>query len=186
MGTKDTITKDYMADNRIFADVFNHMLYKGEKIIDPDALYPLDTTALTVPYGAEKSEVPVQKFRDEFKAFTAMQDESNVYLLLGIGNQSEQNFAMPVKNMVYDSLEYAGQVEKSAKSHRRAKERAPTSGEYLSGFYRNDRLIPVITVVVYFGADTWIAPRSLHEMFDVKKPEILSLVPDYWINLFSP
>lgn len=50
-----------------------------------------------------------------------MQDESNVYLLLGIENQSEQNFAMP-KNMVYDSLEYAGQVEKSAKSHRMAKE----------------------------------------------------------------
>ena len=25
MGTKDTITKDYMADNRVFADVFNHM-----------------------------------------------------------------------------------------------------------------------------------------------------------------
>ena len=23
MGTKDTITKDYMADNRVFADVFN-------------------------------------------------------------------------------------------------------------------------------------------------------------------
>ena len=31
MGTKDTITKDYMADNRVFADVFNHMLYKGKK-----------------------------------------------------------------------------------------------------------------------------------------------------------
>lgn len=26
MGTKDTITKDYMADNRVFADVFNHMI----------------------------------------------------------------------------------------------------------------------------------------------------------------
>lgn len=51
-----------------------------------------------------------------------MQDESNVYLLLGIENQSEQNFAMPVKNMVYDSLEHAGQVEKSDKSHRMAKE----------------------------------------------------------------
>ena len=53
MGTKDTITKDYMADNRIFADVFNHMLYKGEKIIDPDALYPLDEY-----YGA--AEPPVR------------------------------------------------------------------------------------------------------------------------------
>ena len=93
MGTKDTITKDYMADNRVFADVFNHMLYKGEKVIDPDALHPLDTTALTVPYGAEKAELPVQKFRDEFKAFTAMQDESKIYLLLGIENQSEQHYA---------------------------------------------------------------------------------------------
>jgi len=41
MGTKDTITKDYMADNRVFADVFNHMLYKGKNIIDPDTLYYL-------------------------------------------------------------------------------------------------------------------------------------------------
>ena len=186
MGTKDTITKDYMADNRVFADVFNHMLYKGEKIIDPDALQPLDTTALTVPYGAEKAELPVQKFRDEFKAFNVMQDESKIYLLLGIENQSEQHFAMPVKNMVYDSLEYAGQVEKSSKSHREARQRAPTSGEYLSGFYKDDRLIPVITVVVYFGADTWTAPRSIHEMLSVQEPEILSMVPDYRINLFSP
>ena len=63
MGTKDTITKDYMADNRVFADVFNHMLYKGKDIIDPDTLHPLDTTALAVPYGSGTSEVPVQKFR---------------------------------------------------------------------------------------------------------------------------
>ncbi len=186
MGTKDTITKDYMADNRVFADVFNHMLYKGEKIINPDALHPLDTTAITVPYGSGRSEVPVQKFRDEFKAFNVMHDASNIYLLLGIENQSEQHYAMPVKNMVYDSLEYAGQIEKSAKSHREAKQRAPTSGEYLTGFYKDDRLIPVITVVVYFGSDTWNAPRSLHEMLSVQNPDILSMVPDYRINLFSP
>ncbi len=31
MGTKDTITKDYMADNRVFADVFNHILYERKK-----------------------------------------------------------------------------------------------------------------------------------------------------------
>ena len=33
--------------------------------------------------------------------------------------------AMPVKNMVYDALQYAAQVEKATKSHRKAeKERA--------------------------------------------------------------
>ena len=76
MGTKDTITKDYMADNRVFADVFNHMLYKGKNIIDPDTLHPLDTTALAVPYGSGTSEVPVQKFRDEFKSLNVMHDNS--------------------------------------------------------------------------------------------------------------
>ena len=186
MGTKDTITKDYMADNRVFADVFNHMLYKGKNVIDPDTLHPLDTTVLAVPYGSGTSEVPVQKFRDEFKSLNVMHDDSRIYLLLGIENQSEAHYAMPVKNMVYDALEYAGQVENSARSHREAKQWPSTSGEYLTGFYKDDRLIPVITVVVYFGSDTWKAPRSLHEMLSVQDPEILSLVPDYRINLFSP
>ena len=88
--------------------------------------------------------------------------------------------------MVYDALEYAGQVENSARSHREAKQWPSTSGEYLTGFYKDDRLIPVITVVVYFGSDTWKAPRSLHEMLSVQAPAILSLFPDYRINLFSP
>lgn len=88
--------------------------------------------------------------------------------------------------MVYDALEYAGQVENSARSHREAKQWPSTSGEYLTGFYKNDRLIPVITAVVYFGSDTWNAPRSLHEMLSIQDPELLSLVPDYRINLFSP
>ena len=88
--------------------------------------------------------------------------------------------------MVYDALEYAGQVENSARSHREAKQWPSTSGEYLTGFYKNDRLIPVITVVLYFGSDTWNAPRSLHAMLSVHDPEILSLAPDYRINLFSP
>lgn len=57
MGTKNTITKDYMADNRIFADVFNHMLYKGKNVIDPDTLHPLDTTALAAP-----TDPALQKF----------------------------------------------------------------------------------------------------------------------------
>lgn len=157
-----------------------------KNIIDPDTLHPLDTTALAVPYGSGTSEVPVQKFRDEFKSLNVMHDDSRIYLLLGIENQSEQNFAMPVKNMVYDALEYAGQVENSARSHREAKQWPSTSGEYLTGFYKDDRLIPVITTVVYFGSDTWNAPRSLHEMLSVQGPEILSMVPDYRINLFSP
>lgn len=32
MGRKDIITKEYMEDTEVFADVFNHMIYQGEKV----------------------------------------------------------------------------------------------------------------------------------------------------------
>ena len=96
---------------------------------------------------------PVQKFRDEFKSLNVMHDDSRIYLLLGIENQSETHYAMPVKNMFYDALEYAGQVENSARSHREARQWPSTSGEYLTGFYTDDRLLPFIPTAVYFGSD---------------------------------
>ena len=61
-----------------------------------------------------------------------------------------------------------------------------SSGEYLTGFYKEDRLIPVITLVVYFGPDKWDAPVCLHEMLSVTDEEILAFVPDYKINLITP
>ena len=152
----------------------------------------LDTAKVIIPYGADGAEVPYQKYRDVFKILCAMEDENAVYLLLGVENQSTVHYAMPVKNMVYDSLEYAAQVQKSESSHRGAlrkkapNEKKPDPAEFLSGFYREDRLLPIITVVVYFGADNWDAPKSLHEMLVVQDEKILSLVPDYRINLIAP
>lgn len=107
MGKKDLITKEYMEDTEVFADVFNHMIYKGEKVIDPKKLKKLDTANVVIPYGSDGAEVPYQKYRDVFKILCAMEDENAVYLLLGVENQSNVHYAMPVKNMVYDSLEYA-------------------------------------------------------------------------------
>ena len=44
MGKKDIITKEYMEDTKVFADVFNHMIYKGEKVIDPKVIWSLQET----------------------------------------------------------------------------------------------------------------------------------------------
>lgn len=195
MGLKDTVTKDYMEDSRVFADAFNHLLYDGKPVINPTNLHTLDTAMIGVPYGNDGVEVPTQKFRDELKYLTAMEDNSAIYLLLGIENQSEIHYAMPVKDMVYDALQYAAQVEKTAKFHRKivkntndnvADTKTPNAGEYLSGFYKEDRLIPVITLVMYFGPNKWDGPKSLHEMLSVQNSRILSFVSDYKINLIAP
>ena len=202
MAAKDIITKEYMKDASIFADAFNSFLFDGEPVIDPLKLHAMDTTEITVPYGEGNTEAPVQKFRDNLKYLTAMTDENAAYLILGIENQTDVHTAMPVKNMVYDALQYAAQVEKAAKSHQKAeKERAkirnsegkkegsppgPSSKEYLSGFYQDDRLVPVITLVILFSPASWDGPMSIHEMLSVKDKRILSFVPDYKINRIAP
>lgn len=200
MGVKDTITKDYMNDPRIFADAFNYYLYNGRQVVLPERLHPIDTTAIGTPYGKDGAGIPVQKFRDSLKYLTAMKDETAAYLLMGIEDQSEIHYAMPVKDMVYDSLQYASQVEETARSHRREVKvsqksktihengdvKKPNAGEYLTGFYKEDKLLPVITLVVYFGAEKWDAPICLHEMMSITDPELLAFVPDYKINLMTP
>lgn len=202
LGAKDIVTKDYMKDARVFADAFNYLIFDGNPVIDPSKLHEMDTTEIGMPYGEGKTRVTVQKFRDGLKYLTAMEDENGAYLLLGIENQSEIHYAMAVKNMVYDAPQYASQVERAAKSHREEakKQKSPIevtggdekadvrveAGEYLSGFYKGDRLVPVITLTLLFNPEPWDAPMSIYDMLSVRDPRILSFVPDYRINLIAP
>lgn len=184
---KDTQTKAFMERPEVFADAFNFLIYGGKQVIQPDELREMDTTVIGAPYGSDGARVPVQKIRDVFKSWSVKRDNNAAYLLLGVENQSDIHYAMPVRNMVYDALQYSAQVDEAAKSHRKEnpKEKV-SSGEFLSGFYETDKLIPVITLVIYFGANKWTAPTSLHEMMAVKDEAILRFAADYKINLVTP
>ena len=187
MGRKDTVTKDYIKQNTIFADAFNYYIYGGQQRIMPKQLRELDAAETIVPYGADDAGEPEQVYRDVMKSMVAMKDERAAYLLLGIESQGDVNYAMPVKNLVYDAINYARQVQKAASSHREAKDsKGHSKGEFLSGFYKEDRLIPVITLVILFSPDEWDGPTSLHEMLNIEDEHILSLLPDYQIHLITP
>ena len=184
---KDAWTKKYMENPEIFADVFNYLLYDGQLILDSKKLYPVDSAVIGIPYGETGAGVPIQRYRDILKHMEVKADGDTIYLLLGIENQSKVHYAMPVRNMVYDALQYAAQVECASKSHKKSSDgKRPSSSEYLSGFYKNDSLLPVVTLVVYFGADAWDGPQCVHDMFLVKDKNILRFVPDYKMNLIAP
>ena len=53
MGKKDAITKDYMNDPCIFADVFNFFMYDGRQVILPEQLHSLDAAEIAIPYMAD-------------------------------------------------------------------------------------------------------------------------------------
>lgn len=61
-----------------------------------------------------------------------------------------------------------------------------TSEEFLSGLRRDDKLIPIITAVVYFGEEPWDGPRSLYDMLNIPNETMKKFIPNYWINLISP
>ena len=187
MGKVDRATKSYLTQSSVFADIFNFYLYEGQQVIDPGQLRELDPAELSMPYGTDRKGEPVQRYRDLFKALSAMEDQRAAYLLLGIESQDEVHYAAPVRNLLYDALQYARQVEETARNHREQKDyRGRDREEFLSGFYREDKLLPVITLVVFFSPKEWDGPRSLREMMAAEDAAIRSMLPDYRIHLVSP
>ena len=79
-----------------------------------------------------------QKHRDLLKFAAMMQDSHANYVILGVENQMEVHYAMPVRNMVYDALQYDKQVAMIAAANRRNKRffsgTMRNNGEFLSGF----------------------------------------------------
>lgn len=143
--------------------------------------------------------MPEQKYRDVLKLLYAMTDGRTAYCIMGIENQTEIHYALPVKNGVYDFLQLSHQVSEAANVHRQAMKESKleqpdnpqekeelTDGEFLSGFWKTDRLIPVVTLVIYFGSDSWDAPLSLKEMYSDVDNAILAHTPDYHVNLIAP
>lgn len=183
MGTVDIVTKEYMRGNAVFADAFNYFIYGGKKVIDPAGLTEVDTAATAV--GKKDA---LQKYRDVLKAAVIKQDEKMSYVLLGVENQTDVHYAMPVRNAVYDALQYGRQVAEIAAGHRRSQKdySGKSRGEYLSGFLKEDHIKPVITLVIHFGAEEWDGPLSLHEMMSIRDMEILSYVENYRIHLIDP
>ena len=187
VGKADTLTKQYMQDAAVFADAFNYLIYNGEQVIQPEQLHAVDTTELASLYGSSNESAQIQVYRDVLKYVTAMEDGENAYLILGIENQSKIHYAMPVRNMLYDALQYNAQIRAATKVRRGEKKTDKhKDDEFLSGFRKTDKLLPVITLVVYFGSKSWDAPKSLFDMLSVRDGRVLSYVADYKLNLLEP
>ena len=186
MGKKDTKAKEYLSDNERFADLCNVVLFDGEQVIHAESLEERDSTEVLSVLGADGREVSFQqRWRDLLKSAVIRQAENVYIVLIGTEHQSEIHYAMPVKSALYDVLNYGSQVKEAAKKHKDVGDKS-SGAEFLSGFHRGDRLTPVITITVYWGSDSWDAPRSLHEMFGAFDERLKAFIPDYRINLLVP
>lgn len=172
-----------LSDNEIFADLFNGALFGGNQVIRPDILEQ-ENEKKVVRAGKENGRrVILRRIRDVQKL--SVLRESCLAVILAAEGQRTVHYAMPARCMLYDAIDYTGQVERIAKEGKE-KGKLKKGAEYLSGMTREDRLLPVITIVFYYGEEqNWDGPLSLHDMLDIP-PELepwMECIQDYRINL---
>ena len=99
------------------------------------------------------------------------------------GGKQVIDYSAPVRIMQFDSADYQNQVRRTEEENR--KRMGLKTG--LPAFFREDRIVPVITLILYFGEEEWDRPVRLHDMltFPEKDDTIRSLVPDYPIHVIS-
>ncbi|WP_346910601.1 Rpn family recombination-promoting nuclease/putative transposase [Faecalicatena orotica] len=184
MAKNDIYMKRWLSDKRRFADLINGSLFQGKQVFLPNHLKesnPEQTLILRKPNG---ENISVQRYRD----IMMVAEDGTRIVVLACENQDEIHYAMPVRGMLYDALNYTEQISQIRKIRRENKE-LENSSEFLSGLKKNDRLTPVITVVFYYGEKEWDGAQDLHGLLglNAKEYELLKkYIPNYRINLVDP
>ena len=178
---KDLVEKRCLSDNRRYADLINGFVFQGKQILHETDLRELDTQ--TGSWGKRrfwKRKNIRPKYRDLLrKAALGIN-----FAVIGVENQEEVDYLMPLRSMGYDVGEYEQQAARTKKKVRGAK--GVSRSEFLSGFRKHDRLYPCITLVLFFGKE-WDGGRDLHALLDFTDIplELSKLVNNYPIHLLE-
>lgn len=179
----DTIVKNYWRDNARFADLFNAVLFQGKPVIQPDELEDMDTDDSLVLEHREYAQ-SIQEMRDNIKVCKRSTVRGVEFVMLGNEAQEHVHYGIPMRIMGYDYGTYRKQYDDRARKYRETENarKGMERDEVLSGIRKEDRLIPVISLVVYYGERPWDGAVSLHGMLEMSE-EIAPFVNDYKLLL---
>ena len=175
MPTPNVALKDFFADNKVFADVFNTYMY-GKEVLQPEDLQPLDTT-----YSETVEEAQGMQVLGRYRDINRKANLGTQYVVLGIENQDKVHYAMPLRVMLYDVLGYTAECKSLGVTHDAKKW---TTDEFLSKLQKGTTITPIVTLVFYTGEKAWDGPRALYDMFEIPE-ELKPFVPDYTIHVID-
>lgn len=171
----DIIMKNLFKDKEKFADLFNHCIFDGHPILSGKDLTEQNTETVYIPRHHGKGAL--HRYRDLFMFATY----KNSYFFLGLEGQGQIDYSMPIRSMLYDALSYDEQRrDLELKKH-------TSTGKYYRGkLSKNQKIIPVISLVLYYGSEPWVVPDHLQDMMELPDiPNIHSKIPDYFMNVIN-
>ena len=161
MGKKDIALARFLEDEERYADLINAFVFKGRQVVRAADITERDTRATGV-FKRIREKFTVQKYRDVLRR-VALGTE---FVLIGLENQDEVHYAMPVRVMLQDAAGYDEQLRRIRRENRRRGELR--GAEFLGGFSKKDCLLPVLTLVLYYGRKPWDGARELRQMMGEK------------------
>lgn len=156
----DATLKDFFHYKHRFADIMNLICFQGQTILSATSISNKDTDMSTV-FDLNHQPVSFNAYRDAIVKANA----DGVYMLIAIENQMAIDYHMPVRVFVYDASSYKKQYQNhlyEKKQNKNAKL----------------NLIPVFTVVLYYGERKWSGPKTLLDMMDI--PEKMKGMLNDW------
>ena len=166
---KDIEWKNFFQDNHRYADIINGIGCGGVQFVKDTDLQEVDTASK-------------RKSRDMLRRVALGMN----FAIIGIENQEELDYELPLRNMYYDVSHYQKQVSEISKEVRQ-NTKGLSSGEYMYGFRKDSKLNPIITFVLYAGNKVWDGPNCLHDMLDFSEipKDLKNMTADYKINVID-
>ncbi len=215
MAEKDVVALEYLEDNAHYADIINTCYFHGVQVIRPSDIKEKDRSEkISKKHSNGKNPISLQR---DIKREVDVQMKTTI---IAIENQSKIHYAMSLRVMILDALNYYTQwkdIDKRYQELRKkkklektqTKKTADVSGEditdenfimeelgdliklnnaeFLSGFSKKDRLVPVVTIVLYFGEEEWDGPRCLKDILDLNglPQEMIDGIANYPMHLIE-
>lgn len=181
MGKVDVSVKHWLKNKERFADLFNGVLFNGRRIVLPQDLCHMDSESDIIITDKKGKDKAIQRYRD-----VVMSWKGEISLaVLAVEAQDKVHYAMPVRTMLYDSLTYTEQIKKQWDALDKSDKEMATEAEFFSGFRKDDKVVPVVTILFYHGEDEWDGPTELYQILDVSEEESACAVMKKYVNNYK-
>ncbi len=182
MGQGNAAIRQWLGKRERFADLFNGVIFAGEQIVLAEQLELTDSEANILDLDKKGNPKEMRRHRDIVMKWKQQAE----LVILACENQERVHYAMPVRNMLYDSLSYTEQIQHMWKEL--PQNEKIISEEFLSKFRKTDKIHPVVTIVLYYGKEPWDGSVELYEMFEedfLCKDKLMRFIPNYRMNLID-
>lgn len=181
MGKKDLAQSVYFDSRERFADMFNGVLFKGMQIIKADDLKEADSVvAALLNDGSGRKTISDKVWKWKGLYFS----------ILSLENQTYVDYRMVFRTMKAEAMGYDKQWRERMRQNKKkwrliGKNHRISGDEYLSGIAKNERFLPIITLILYLGVDKkWDGAVCLYDMLDIDE-ELKPFINNFRLNLFD-